>query len=296
MGFRMSYQRAVLARVFLCLASVVVIAGCNKQSVKEEYDSAGKVKSREFAGVNADYVAYTQAWERAVTASAAPAVVDLSTCTDDRCRENIHAQAMIAKSSGGGQQMPALAPPPEKKSAWREFTGGLSDVLRAGGPVAVALDAGKTARHAQDASVQLEGIRTGGTVRMFETQAQASAQQSADLASLGRTAAENAGARINMGNGSLFAPNAGVAQIGPSAGRDMLGEGANSGTQTTTTTTTNTTVENGAIVERSQDVQIEQGEGDQRVESPGPYTDDHSNDGDCDGTEADCSDNSGGGP
>lgn len=276
----MSAQRAVFAVVI-----AILVAGCNGTSVREEYGDDGKtVKAREFKGANPDYAAYAGAWTTVALAATASPTVDASACTDARCVENVTAQTLLARGNGGGgAQLPPLAPPPEKKSFWREFTGGLSDVLRAGGPVAVALDAGKTARHAQDASVQLEGIRTGGTVRMFATQAQASAQQSADMADLGRAAAENAGARINMGDGSLFAPNAGVAQIGPSAGRDMLGEGANSGTQTTTTTTT--TLTDSALVVRSQDVQTEQGSGDQRVESPNTSTD-NSNDGD------DCADNS----
>jgi hypothetical protein len=278
----MSAQRAVFAVVI-----AILVAGCNGTSVREEYGDDGKtVKAREFKGANPDYAVYTQAWERAVTASATPAQVDLSACTDDRCRENIHAQAMIAKAAGGGQQMPALAPPAPKPSFWRELTGGLKDLAQGSTPLVLGLDAGKTARHSSDNAVEMERVRTDGTLGAFgyfAAQNQASAEALRDL---GIAGAESAGDRINVGDGSVYAPGAGVAQIGNSAGRDMLGEGANSGTQTTTTTTTNTTVENGAIVERSQDVQIEQGEGDQRVESPGPYTDDHSNDGD------DCADNS----
>jgi len=249
-------------RAGLALVFVALLSACNFQSVKEEFDDAGKVVSREYKGVDSNYVAYTNTWLQGAIATAQSRTgSDSSGCVDDRCREHIASLDAVARAGGQGQGLPPLAPPPPKTSWFREITGGIKDLVVAATPAAVSLDAGRTARHASDNMLENERIRTGGTVAMFQAQANSSAQSSEQLAAVAIAQAQNGGTRINVGDGSVYAPEAGVAQIGNSAGRDQLGEGANSGTQTEISVP-------GILIAESQDVQVEQGEGDLNNRSP----------------------------
>jgi len=154
-------------RLILLAIVAAQLVACSKPSVREEYDAAGKLTAREYAGGNPDYAQYVAA----ASQQAAQEPVDAAACGGDaRCVENLAAFATIRALSGQNRQ--AIQPPTPRVSGWERF--GVT-ALRTLAPLAGTAVSWHQSNNALETSVAQYGF-LGGVVRDVTTASSVVAQ------------------------------------------------------------------------------------------------------------------------
>lgn len=241
--------------ILLAIVGVMLVA-CSKPSVREEYDAAGTLTAREYAGGNPDYAQYVAA----ASQQAAQEPVDAAACSGDaRCVENLAAFATIRALSGQNRQ--AIQPPTPRVSGWERF--GVT-ALKALVPLAGAAVSWHQSDNATETNLAQYGF-LGGVVRDV-TAASAIVAQAGPSYTIGGDYTGNdrvettigddytGGARTDIGGDSVGRDQ----HVGDTVGRDQIGRDR---------------VDNSGIIGDNNE---------QRQESPGPI--DNSDDGDdCSG-------------
>ncbi|MBP8274937.1 MAG: hypothetical protein KAY59_10920 [Acidobacteria bacterium] len=206
--------------ILLAIVGVMLVA-CSKPSVREEYDAAGKLTAREYAGGNPDYAQYVAA----ASQQAAQEPVDAAACSGDaRCVENLAAFATIRALAGQNRQ--AIQPPTPRVSGWERF--GVT-ALKALVPLAGAAVSWHQSDNATETNMAQYGF-LGGVVRDV-TAASAIVAQSGPSYTIGGDYTGNdrvettigddytGGARTDIGGDSVGRDQ----HVGDTVGRDQIG-------------------------------------------------------------------------
>jgi hypothetical protein len=231
--------------IVLTLALGAVIA-CAKSGVREEYTQAddGKpvLKTREYRGIDANYAYYADSL-KTLAAQRKPLFELKAQPGQQITMSGVESITVDAPNNAAAQlQAPAAKP------TWWD---GIAKVLMAGTPIVHGVAAFHSNRDSQRTARELAEISANRDIAMNAEFGATARAGYGVLRELGASQAEHGGTHISVGPGGLYAGRDG--QFGDSAGRDLLGAGANSGQHIDVS---------GVLVNRSTDVQSEQGAGD----------------------------------